>query len=161
MSPISHFPFFSSSHGDLRLSWQSTRVDAPCHHATAFNLLSSAFRCPRGRARSRECFGRETMRRIAHGRREKRETIACNLIQRTSERTKQMEEEAGMSSKGTNERESQSDRDRKDKKLSRKTIADVVPHEWPRAEIHSNMRLVRHPLELPKTVIVKDFPPCN
>ena len=79
--------------------------------------------------------------------------MPCNLIQRTGERgTKQTEEEeAGRSSKGTNERESHSDRDRKDKKLSRKNHrADVVPHEWPQAEIHSNMRLPRYPPELPK-----------
>ena len=95
------------------------------------------------------------MRRIAHGRREKRETIACNLIQRTSERADKADGGGGGRNelKG-NERESQSDRDRRDKKLSRKTIADVAPHEWPRAEIHSN-------LELPKIVIVKDFPPCH
>ena len=150
MSPISHFPFFSSSHGDLRLSWQSTRVDAPCHHATAFNLLSSAFRCPRGRARSRECFGRETMRRIAHGRREKRETIACNLIQRTSERTKQMEEEAGMSSKGTRERESVGQRQKGQKKLSRKPSLMWFPTNGLRLRFTVICESAKHPLKMPK-----------
>ena len=74
------------------------------------------------------------MRRIAHGRREReRETMPCNLIQRTSERTDKADGGGGRNELKGNERESQSDRDRKDKKLSRKTIADVVPR--PQAEI--------------------------
>ena len=130
-------------------------------HLTYFLLLSGA---PEDGLALESVLGeKQCVASLTGGERGKKETIACNLIQRTSERADKADGGGGRNELKGNERprESQSDRDRKDKKLSRKTIADVVPHEWPRAEIHSNMRLVRHPLELPKIVIVKDFPPCH